>query len=70
MQLAKNNNVLFKEVSAKNGGNIQEFFKEVASLLPDIGGGNNSTIGGKDETKYGNNTTNENQQNTTQSGNK
>lgn len=26
----------FKEVSAKTGANIQEFFKEVAAQLPDV----------------------------------
>ena len=33
-EMAENNNILFKEVSAKTGVNIQEFFKEIAALLP------------------------------------
>jgi hypothetical protein len=32
--MASNNSILFKEVSAKTGLNIQEFFKEIAALLP------------------------------------
>jgi hypothetical protein len=27
---------MFKEVSAKSGDNIQEFFKEIAAQLPDV----------------------------------
>lgn len=36
MEMAKNNRILFKEVSAKTGMNIQEFFKEIAALLPEV----------------------------------
>jgi GTPase SAR1 family protein len=32
---AQQNDVLFKEVSAKSGANVQEFFKEIAALLPE-----------------------------------
>ena len=39
--LAEDNQVMFKEVSAKSGVNIQEFFKEVASQLPEVNGANN-----------------------------
>ena len=35
-EMARNNNILFKEVSAKTGMNIQEFFKEIAALLPEV----------------------------------
>lgn len=35
-ELAGRNNVAFKEVSAKTGANIQEFFKEVAAQLPEV----------------------------------
>lgn len=38
-KLAEENEVLFKEVSAKTGNNIQEFFKEIAALLPDANDG-------------------------------
>ena len=34
-KLAEDNEVLFMEVSAKSGVNIQEFFKEIASMLPE-----------------------------------
>jgi Ras-related protein Rab-6A len=36
MALAERNTVGFKEVSAKTGANIQEFFKEVAAQLPEV----------------------------------
>ena len=36
-KLAEQNQVLFKEVSAKSGLNIQELFKEIAALLPEMG---------------------------------
>lgn len=35
-ELAERNNITFKEVSAKTGANIQEFFKEIAALLPEV----------------------------------
>ena len=35
-KLAEQNGILFKEVSARNGRNVQEFFKEIASLLPEV----------------------------------
>lgn len=34
--LAERNSVHFKEVSAKTGDNIQEFFKEIAAQLPEV----------------------------------
>ena len=34
--LAEQNQLMFKEVSARDGTNVQEFFKEVASLLPEV----------------------------------
>ena len=36
LEMSRNNNILFKEVSAKSGMNIQEFFKEIAALLPEV----------------------------------
>jgi Fe2+ transport system protein B len=35
-ELAERNGINFKEVSAKTGANIQEFFKEIAAQLPDV----------------------------------
>jgi GTPase SAR1 family protein len=35
-ELADRNLIIFKEVSAKTGGNIQEFFKEIAAQLPEV----------------------------------
>lgn len=35
MKLAADNQIIYKEVSAKSGINVQEFFKEIAGLLPD-----------------------------------
>lgn len=34
--MAEKNGIIFKEVSAKTGVNIQEFFKEIAALLPEV----------------------------------
>jgi len=34
LEMAQKHELLFKEVSAKSGVNIQEFFKEVAARLP------------------------------------
>jgi len=34
MEKAKNLNVIYIEVSAKNGNNISELFKNIASRLP------------------------------------
>lgn len=33
--LAEENQVIFKQVSAKTGAGVQEFFKEIAALLPE-----------------------------------
>ena len=44
--MSENNNVIFKEVSAKTGVNIQQFFKEIAALLPEV---NEPTSRGKPE---------------------
>jgi small GTP-binding protein len=44
-ELAKRNEVLFKEVSAKTGLNIQEFFKEIAAQLPEV----NEPVGKKSQ---------------------
>jgi hypothetical protein len=38
--MAQKHDLLFKEVSAKSGVNIQEFFKEVAARLPGTSDGN------------------------------
>jgi Ras-related protein Rab-6A len=35
-KLAEENNFLFQEVSANTGVNVQEFFKQIAALLPDV----------------------------------
>ena len=39
MKIAEENEILFKEVSAKSGANIQELFKEIAALLPEVSEG-------------------------------
>lgn len=35
-ELAEQHDVIFEEVSAKTGHNIQEFFKEIAAQLPEV----------------------------------
>lgn len=55
MKLAADNDVIYKEVSAKSGINVQEFFKEIAGLLPEVSDTPNNPTQGKekmDSSKY------------------